>query len=48
VHQDKADLAAGSAAPPYPGFIPGGSALVGGQLMRTAAAFNAKLLLLRK
>src|SRR5918912_886954 len=28
----KADLAAGGAAPPYPGFIPGGPALAGGQL----------------
>ena len=34
MHQDEADLAAGGAAPPYPGFIPGGSALAGGQLMR--------------
>ena len=25
VHQDEADLAAGGAAPPHPGFIPGGS-----------------------
>ena len=34
VHQDEADLAAGGAAPLYPGFIPGGSAHAGEQLMR--------------
>jgi hypothetical protein len=34
VHQDKADLAAGGATPLYPGFIPGGSAYAGEQLMR--------------
>ena len=33
-HQDEADLAAGGAAPLYPGFIPGGSAHAGEQLMR--------------
>jgi hypothetical protein len=32
VHQDEADLAAGGAAPLYPGFIPGGSAHAGEQL----------------
>src|SRR5215213_5085142 len=34
VHQDEADLAAGGAAPLYPGFIPGGSAHAGEQLMQ--------------
>ena len=40
MHQDEADLAAGGAAPLYPGFIPGGSAHAGEQLMRIAKRPN--------
>jgi DNA repair photolyase len=44
VHQDEADLAAGGAAPLYPGFIPGGSAHAGEQLMpeRTARLLDVR------